>query len=138
MSKETKTVGSIETPGVDPAASEARPAAPPTIASVHARLQDVQLEIVHERAKFDQAMAKYQDVLSTYNAALTASRKDPDNEILTKRLAEAKRSEDGSKFLTDSYARSLALLEGDAAELQETLYKQRGKYLLSWRKPTIQ
>ncbi len=130
MSEETKSVCSSESPEADSSASEARPAAPPAVATVHALVQEVQLDIVQGRAKFCQAMAKYQDFLSTYNAALVAWNEDPNNEDLTKRLAEAKRSEDTYKFLMDSYARSLSELDDVLVRFQAALFEEKGKCLL--------
>ncbi len=114
MSEETKTIRSSETPEADTSASGSRPASGRSSAVANVRtLQDVQREIDAEQVKFDEADKEYQQGLSLYTAAFLALKKEPNNETLSKELADATKFMD---FIKGPFHATAKLLEGLSAE----------------------
>ncbi len=121
MSQEEKTVGSrSETPEEVHSALEAPQASGSTSASVanlHT-LHVVQLEIAAEKARYNQAREEFEKARSNYEAVRVVWDKNPGNDLLTKRVAEAKDSMNSYKYSMDSSERFLARLENELARLQ--------------------
>ncbi len=70
--------------------------------------QDLQRDIQKGKAQFDEANKEYRDAQLACEAARAALRKDPGNDLLTKRLAEAKSLWENCKDLMDAYAKGLS------------------------------
>ncbi len=119
MSQEAKTVCSSETPEADTSASESRPASGSSSAVTTVRtLQDVEREIQKQKAQLEEANKKYQQALSFYTAAFLALKKEPNNETLSKELADAAQFVGFAKGPADISAQRLASLEAERAQLQ--------------------
>ncbi len=120
MSREEKgNPSTVTTEAVRPAteAHQASRSSPAAVARMRT-LQDVQLEIDTERVKFHKAREQFEKALSGYQTALDASKTNPDNKVLSKKLADAKDLKDSYKCLMEVNAQRLASLETKRAQLQ--------------------
>ncbi len=121
MAREEKGNPSTVTPEAVWTTSEAHQASrsSPAATVAHVRtLQDVQLEIDTERVKFHKAREQYEKALSGYQTALDASDENPNDQVLSKKLAYARDSRDSYKSLMEVNAQRLASLEAKLARLE--------------------
>ncbi len=88
----------------------------PAVANVRT-LQDVQRDIQKESMRLAQARGRYEYALWDYDTARTASSEDPNNKILSEKLADTKESRDAHISLMDISARLLAKLDAEKVGL---------------------
>ncbi len=100
-----------------PVAHQASDSSPAAVASGRT-LRDVQREIDARQVKFDEADEKYQQAVSFYTAAFFALKKEPNNETLSKELADATKFVEVTKGPVDISAQILADLRAERARLQ--------------------
>ncbi len=127
MSEEKETVRSRET-------SEAHKdscSSPAPVVSVRT-LQDVQRDCEKLKVLHDESVGEYEAAVSAYVAARDAWNKEPNSEVLSKKLTEAKASVEILKGLMDSRAKRLEKLEAELAQLQAAAnraFEQKSKFL---------
>ncbi len=126
MSEEAKV---SETPETDTSASEYCPASGSSSAVATVRtLQDVQREIDAGQLKFDEADNEYEEALSLYTAAFLALKKEPNNETLSKKLADATKFVEFTKGPVDATAKLLEDLRAELDRLQPVANQHKSKY----------
>ncbi len=79
--------------------------------------------------RLDQAREGFQAALSAYDAARTATTREPTNTTLSQNLANAKESKDGYERLLDISEKRLERLEAELAQLQAYADASKSKFL---------
>ncbi len=134
MSEAVKTGSSsntLEAVPSTPAAHQASGNSPAAVGNVRT-LQDVQRDIQKEREQLDQARKEFRAALSAYDAAEAAWDKDPNNEVLSKKLAKAEKVWDACRNLVDISDGDLKRLVAELARLQadaDASSEQKSKFL---------
>ncbi len=105
------------------------------VAVAHVRtIQDVKRELDTNKMMHNQAKREHQTVFSAYSSALTDVEKDPRNQLLASRLAQAEKDLESSARSKDTSARVVGSLAAELDRLKvvaKASCEQKSKYLLS-------